>query len=258
MQPLNTSPAVMVAQAAENLKRDLPLFLEQPAHHGRVAIVGGAPSLKDTLPELQRERARGAVIVALNNTHDWLIDRGIVPSLHVMLDARRENADFLRRPRKAVTYLIAAQCHPDVFDALKGHEVITWVADVPGMRELADACGKPVTLIGGGSTVGLKAMMLFYLWGFRAHALFGMDSCYRDDAHHAYPQALNDRERRIECEVHGQRFSCAPWMLAQADDFRHDARNLMAHGVSIKAYGRGLLQTLLTELHQETTHARRA
>lgn len=248
-QPLNTAPEVMVAQAEANLARGLPLFMEVWAHSGRICIVGGGPSLKETLPQLQRERARGAVVMALNGTHDWLIDRGIVPGLHCMLDARPENAAFVQKQQDGVTtYLLAAQCHPDVFNALQGREQIVWVADVPGMRELADRISQPIGLIGGGSTVALKAMALAYLWGFRSISLFGIDSCYRGDVHHAYPQALNDGERRVDVLYAGRRFSCAPWMHAQAEDFEHDARQLIDKGCTLKAYGAGLIPTILSDI----------
>lgn len=249
-QPLNTPAEIMVAQAAHNLNRDLPLFIEQAEHKARICIVGGAPSLKDTLPALRFLKDRGALVCATNNTHDWLIERGLVPDLHVMLDARRGNAAFVRYPRPDVTYMIAAQCHPDVFDALNGMDVITWVADVPGMREMAARIPKPIGLVGGGSTVTLKAMALFYLWGFRSFALFGMDSCYQRDEHHAYPQPMNDAEARIDTLYAGKRFVCAPWMQAQAEDFEHDARELIARGCWLKAYGSGLIQTILHELNR--------
>lgn len=254
-QPLNTAAGIMVAQAERNLARDLPLFIEQPAHPAHVCIVGGGPSLTETLPALRFHRDRGHLIAALNGTHDWLIARGLVPDMHVMLDARAANVEFVRRPHKGVTYLIAAQCHPNVFDALEGQDVLVWVADVPGMRELADRVPKPIGLVGGGSTVGLKAMALFYLWGFRAQSLFGFDSCYRAESHHAYAQPLNDGERRIDALIHGKRFSCAPWMLAQAEDFDADARRLIDKGVTLKAYGSGLIQTLLANIHMEIKHA---
>ena len=246
----------MVAQAKANLARGLPLFIGQEAHKAKLCIVGGAPSLKDTLPSLQFLRGRGALVLALNNTHDWLAERGIVPDLHVMLDARRENAEFVRRPNKGTTYLIAAQCHPDVFDALAGHEVITWVADVPGMRALAESIkDKPLGLVGGGSTVGLKAMALAYLWGFRWLGLFGFDSCYSGLSHHAYPQSLNDMESVVHVLRGGKRFACAPWMHAQAEDFHHDAQALLERGCSIKTYGEGLIPTLLSELQKGRRHA---
>lgn len=240
----------MVAQAEMNLARKLPVFVELERNRGSVCIVGGGPSLADTLPELQKLKKRGAFVVSLNNTHDWLISRGIIPTFHVMLDARAENARFVQRPRPDVGYLIAAQCHPSVFDALKWHEPIVWVADVPGMRPLADRVSVPITLIGGGSTVGLKAMALMYLWGFRNFHLFGMDSCYRDGSHHAYPQDLNDSESRVETTVSGRTFVCAPWMLAQADDFQADAERLMESGCKLKAHGDGLIQTLLNQIKE--------
>lgn len=254
-QPLNTSPDVMVAQAEANLARDLPVFIEQEEHDLRVCIVGGAPSLTETLPALRFHKDRGALVMALNNTHDWLIERGLVPDMHVMLDAREKNAEFVRKPNKRVCYLIAAQCHTAVFDALSGHDLNIWVADVPGMRELAERTPKPIGLVGGGSTVGLKAMALAYLWGFRSMSLFGMDSCYRHGAHHAYPQSLNDAESRIDVLFNGRRFTCAPWMHAQAQDFEHDARGMLARGVTLKAYGSGLIQSMLAELQKEKRNA---
>lgn len=253
-QPLNTPAEVMVEQARKNLARDLPVFIEQPAHDGKVCIVGGAPSLADTLPALRFHMEHGAVLLALNNTHDWLIERGIVPDMHVMLDARDKNAEFVRNPRKGLLYLMAAQCHPDVFEALKGMDTMIWVADVPGMRELAETVEKPLGLVGGGSTVGLKAMALAYLWGFRQMHLFGLDSCYREGKHHAYPQSLNDNETRLDTVFHGRKFVCSPWMVAQAEDFDHDARQLIAQGVSLKAHGQGLLQTILSAINQEQRH----
>lgn len=254
-QPLNTPVEVMLSQARENLKLELPLFLERGAHTRRVLIVGGGPSLRDSMPQLHREASRGAVVMALNNTHDWLFERGIKPGLHVMLDAREENAAFVQRPRNGVTYLIAAQCHPRVLDALAGHQVVLWVADVPGMAAVADEANKPVGLIGGGSTVGMKAMCLAYLWGFRSMSLFGFDGCYQRGEHHAYPQALNDNERRVEATFNGKTFTCAPWMVQQAHDFDHYAKVLTQAGVSLKTYGTGLLPSILENHRKELLHA---
>lgn len=255
MNQLNHPRELMIEQAAHNLRRNLPIFIEQPAHKMHACIVGGAPSLTETLPALRFHASRGHLIFALNGTHDWLVERGLAPNVHVLLDAREKNLEFVRKPRPDVTYFVASQCHPSVFDALSGFDVLMWSAHLPGMQEIADASDKPVILVGGGSTVGLKAMMLAYLWGFRSISMFGMDGCYREDKHHAYAQPMNDGERRFAMASHGQRYTVSEWMRQQAQDFQNDARLLIEQGVTLKAYGSGLLPMLLGEIQKGARHA---
>ena len=169
---LNTSPDVMAKQIEFNLSRkDIEVFIGQEAHTGKALIVGGGPSLVEVLPKIRQMKTRGAVIFALNGTHDWLIERGLVPDFHVMLDARQKNVEFIKTPNKKVTYLIASQCHPDVFDALEGYHVVQWVGWTHDAEEIADRHPDiPLTIVGGGNTVGLKAMCIAHLWGFRKHS----------------------------------------------------------------------------------------
>lgn len=255
---LNTPMQTMIEQATENLARDLPLFVEQSEHGMEAIIVGGGPSLADNLANLRFHKGRGAVVFALNGTHDWLIERGIVPDFHVMLDARPENARFVGRPHRWVTYLMASQCHPSVFDALEGQHVIVWTActDAPENDQALAARfpGKPVMLVGGGATVGLKAMNLAYLWGFRRFSLYGFDSSYRGEANHAYRQDLNDRESRMEVHAAGKDFICAPWMAKQTMEFQGQYRQLTSLGCRINVHGDGLLPHVAAQLKKETAH----
>lgn len=248
-RPLNTPPEVMCAQAEDALARGLPLFVGLEANAGTAMVVGGGPSLADTLQTLRFHRERGGHIFSLNNTHDWLIEHGIFPQFHVMLDARQENAGFVRNPHEGVTYLIAAQCHPDVFNALAGQDVVVWLAEVEGMTEVAQRHkDKPITLVGGGSTVGLKAMALAYLWGYRRIRCFGFDSSYRGNRNHAFPQPLNDGEETIDVLHAGKRFRCARWMARQAEDFQHQAPDLASKGVAIHVHGDGLIPWINQQL----------
>lgn len=252
---LNTPTATMMEQAEINLKRDLPMFVEVGEHNGEALIVGGAPSLANTLPELRMHKQRGGVIFALNGAHDWLIERGIVPDFHVMLDARPENARFVQKPHRGVSYLIAAQCHPSVFDALIEQNVTVWVSclETPEQeRELAgEFPGKPLMMVGGGATVGLKALNLAYLWGFRKIGIYGMDSSYRGEENHAYRQELNDKESRMTIHAAGRDFTCAPWMAKQAQEFQRQYRQLVGLGCRVKAYGDGLLPWIYQQLNKE-------
>lgn len=240
--PTNTPAEILIEQARVNLARDLPQFREIDKAHVKTAIiVGGGPSLADNLPKLQQLRNRGAVIFALNGTHDWLIDRGIVPNFCVMADARPDNVQFVQGPQDDVTYLLASQCHPSAFDALAGYDVIVWTAYVEGIEPVIDACGKPVIALGGGATVGLKTMTIASLWGFRNLHLFGFDSCYRGGANHAYPQPMNDAESVLDVDFSGRKFRCAPWMIQQAQGFEQQAPLLRAAGCRIKVHGEGLI-----------------
>lgn len=255
---LNTAMDTMIAQAIENLGRDLPLFVEQPENSAEAIIIGGGPSLADNLTNIRFHKGRGGVIFALNNTHDWMIERGIVPDFHVMLDARPENARFVANPRRDVTYLIASQCHPSVFDALQGQNVIVWTActDTPenDQRIAAKFPGKPIMMIGGGATVGLKTMNLAYLWGFRRFSMYGMDSSYRGEANHAYRQELNDGESRMPIHAAGRDFICAPWMAKQTMEFQGQYRQLTGLGCRITVHGDGLLPHVAAQLKKESSH----
>jgi len=252
-QNTNTDHLVILAHADANLKRRLPMFIESRAREGRALIVGGGRSLRPLLPTLQSKSSRG-MVWAVNGSHDWLIERGITPTVHVLLDARPSTADFVRRPQKGVFYLVASQCHPSVFDALEDYNVLQWSAYAEGMAEVAgNHPDKPICLIGGGETVGLKAMLLAYLSGFRRIELFGMDSSYTDGRGHAYEQPQNEGEKVEEVTICGKTFKASPWMKRQAFQFVEQRAMLEKLGCRVKAHGKGLLPWLSE--HAMTTEA---
>lgn len=238
---LNVPVAEMLQQAEANLKRDLPTIPPTPAHKLTALLVGGGPSLADTLTNLRWHKERGGMIFALNGTHDWLIERGVIPDFHVILDARQDNVCFVKKPHKGVTYLIAAQCHPDIFEALKDQEVIMWLGFMDGAEALAKRSDKPLVVVGGGNTVGLKAMALVHILGFRTLRLFGFDSSYRNDQNHAYKQSLNDGEETIEILCAGRKFKCAKWMARQAAVFQAQSKDMAEKGSTIHVHGDGLI-----------------
>lgn len=243
IEGMNTPFDTMFAQMRTNLAReDVDMMIGRPAHVGEALIVGGGPSLADTLPKLQFHHKRGGLIFALNGTHDWLISRGIIPDFHVMLDARPDNMHFVAHPHRGVTYLMASQCHPDVFDALKGYEVVQWVGWAPGVEEVVKEFDhRPIGIVGGGNTVGLKTMCMVHMLGFRTQRLFGFDSSYRNGENHAYKQPLNDNEAIMPVMCAGREFVCARWMAKQAEVFAEYLPLLMSMGAKITVYGDGLI-----------------
>lgn len=203
-----------------------------------LCIVGGGPSLKDDLPEL-RERAKTHIIWALNNSYKYLTENGIFPHCHVMLDARPENAEFVP-PSEKILHLYASQCHPDVFARAKG-KVIIWNSYTDGVLALLDEFKLRSAIVGNVTSVGLSAVTLSKMFGFTDIHLFGFDSSYMDDANHAYAQPLNDGEKRIDVVCNDQKFSCAPWMATQVEDFKRCINEWIKEGLQITVHGYGLL-----------------
>lgn len=242
----NVEIETLQRQIAENLKRGLPR-----AKHGTqsktMLLVAGGPSLKGQLQELRKHKRNGH-IWAMNHAHDWLLGRGIKPDFMLMLDAREDNVKFVQNPQKDVYYYVASQCHPNVFEALKGYNVTTWNAYQPELQETlieSHEEGEQVWMLGGGGTVGLKALYLGYGLGYKKFRLYGYDSCYQGDQHHAYKQSLNDGERTLTVWAGDEKFTCAPWMLKQAQDYQTQAQHLIIQeGCEIKVYGKGLIPTI--------------
>jgi len=152
-----------------------------------MVIVGGGPSLR-TVKALEPGR-----IVALNGVHDYLLAKGVKPWGMVICDPREDNARFVRNPQPGVLYFIASQCHPAVFDALEGFDVVLWnngTLDAITPPVLNEIYGRSTTIVGGGTTVGMRALELGWVMGFRSFHLYGMDSCLSGDVHHAYEQSV--------------------------------------------------------------------
>lgn len=254
MQRLNTPIEQMLTNADTNLARNLPMFLPRDwADSHEVCIVGGGPSLAATLPSLRMRYQRGAKIWALNGAHDWLMDHAIMPDAMVLLDARPESAQFVARASRIPTYLIAAQCDPAVFEAIGKRRVSMWVGYAPGIDTVAAKhADKPIVIVGGGNTVGLKALNMAVLCKFRTVHLYGFDSSYTI-THHAYPQPLNDDDQTIEVDCYGRKFQCAGWMVRQGEDFQNDYLNATTAGVAVKVHGDGLIPHLAKTM-KEGTH----
>lgn len=247
---MNNDLGTMLAQVRENMRLRLPwiaLPQDAPALDQPAVIVGGGPSLAKTLPYIAMARQMGgARIFALNGAHDYLIERGIVPDDMVLLDSREENIGFVQRPRQAVRYLINVVCHPGVFAALRGYNVHGWACDMDGMQDIMRGVeDRPITLVGGGATVGLKTMIIAYLLGHRKIEFHGFDSCYAGDENHAYPQPMNAGESRMDVVVAGRSFVCAPWMAKQAVEFQQWARTLASKGCTFAVYGDGLIAHIM-------------
>lgn len=232
----NTSRAQVERNILAACERPLPWLEFAQPHTRQAVIVGGGPSLDVTLPEIIFRRGLGQTIIACNGAAKWLNQRGIVPDVQVIIDARPENARFIVEAQ-AHHYWLASQCDPAVFGAAGNNATLVHM-NTEGVAELLG--DQPANLISSGTTVGLAAMAIAYVRGYRYLHLHGMDSSHTD-AHHAYEQRQNDDDTAIDVSVEGQRFKAAPWMVRQVQDFQTLAAALADDGVVITVAGSGLL-----------------
>lgn len=174
----NVEDAGVVENCRINDARKLPRFAMAPEHDGTVCIVGGGPSVAEHVEELKARERNGHAIWALNGSHDWLIAKGIPPAAAWLVDSLPQNAGFYRYPLVSTRYYIAARCDPAVFEALDGYDVTLWWD-----QSCQEFCPKDAVIIGGGTTVGMKALCGAYALGYRRMHLYGFDSSYADGHH---------------------------------------------------------------------------
>ena len=247
----NTSDEVVLENIRASIRRGHPVLHRQPLNGDRICLVGSGPSLNDTLDELVALHHAGAKIVALNGSYQWLLQHHLRPSMLIMLDARPENARFVDPPVPQCRYAIASQCHPRVWDALDGREnVWIWHAMTETGAEkpiLDDYYLGRWEGVGGGTTVATRALSLLRLLGYLRYDLFGIDSCWFGNEHHAFPQIENAADKQYAIEVapvddpaRVRIFRCAPWHLKQFEDVLQWVR-VNGQLVALAVHGDGLI-----------------
>lgn len=270
---VNTSEVDRLANVRVNVLRDLEWFTGFGDEGKAVAIICGAPSMKDSLPEIRAQQRRGTRIVSVNAAWRFLVANGITPDVNIMLDARPQMAEMTQGAPASMRWLLAAQCDPSVFDALAGREVVLWHNGYDDNSKLKDVLApwwdgpneRCCILVPGGSTVGLRALWLATFSGFRTIHMYGIDGSYADDgSHHAYAQGLNEGEATIPVTRGEKTYRCSLWMARQASEFVQTWRDLQdfcdpATGkpdpVTLHVHGRGLIPDIARDLRDEARAA---
>lgn len=248
---MNTDDTTVCAHIAHSIRLQHPQAWPQEVKADRVVLVGGGPSLAETLPELLELYYQGALVVTMNGSYHWCLERHIRPSAQIVLDARATNARFVTPAVPRCRYLIASQCHPDVWAAAATHpEVVIWhsVAEKGARADLLDTYYLKRWLpVPGGATVATRAIALLRSLGYLRFDLFGVDSCWMGPVHHAFAQPENDADRRLLFRVTppgradlARDFVCAPWHVKQLEDFLQFIR-VSGHTFMLNVHGDGLI-----------------
>lgn len=232
------------ANIRTNIRRPLPQLERHVPNKYKVALLCSGPSLSNAVIP------RGYKIATVNGTHDWALDRGLKPSVFMMLDARPHNVRFVQRPIETCRYVLHSQVDPSVFDALDGYDVrIFHGAAAPEKKILDKYYMKRWLQVPGGGTVGTRAIGVLYTLGIRKILIFGMDGCLKRGVHHAFPQKENDFDAIRTIRVGRRRFQTHMWMISQADDLMQMIPHL-PDDLELGFEGDGLITHLVKETYR--------
>lgn len=250
---LNTPEKTIIKQVKQNIRRGLPQVQPHQPNHMPALLVCGGPSLESTEKELVEAHWLGGKIVTVNGAYNWCIDHNLKPSAQIILDAREFNARFVERDVPGCKYFLASQCHPKVFEACRGREVLIWHACSNGEKELnllKEYYFDRVYAVDGGTTAGVRAISLLRMLGFTRMEIFGFDSCFLNGKHHSFDQPEN-MENGISVWLRpdgrddkAKQFICAPWHMKQAEDFQELIRK-RGDLFELNVHGDGLIAEIL-------------
>ena len=232
--------------------RHLP---ELTPHDGNCVIVGAGPSLEQQVDTI-RQLAKGGktFLLAVNAVHQWLIDRDIIPSAHVVFEPDIEDLSLSlgRKPHPDVVYYIASHCPPHVFKSLANYQRVLWHAYCPaqGYQNAIARYFKDEFMVAGGYCTFFRSLTIAIVLGFRDFDLFGIDSSFEDSSHLDGYKMANIEPKR---EVYGtnpytgelRKFTTQGGLAYQAVEFLKFCEINQA-GLKLRVHG----DTLLRYLHE--------
>lgn len=235
-------------------KKRIKLFAPSPVNDAEIAIIGSGPSVRTQLGKIKKLAKSGVRTIACKGAHDWMLKNKLTPWAGLLVDPQEHMRDenFLIRPG-GIIYFIATQAHPAMFDALlDGYKDLPGDQSVVGfhlaMKSHMDLLRGHVQVVGG-STSGLRAMVLAHMMGFRKMHLFGFDSCLAGGSKGNHLRKITGQEWGTSKEhqvlplwIEGREFRADPAMASQANEFQEQVKFM--EGAKILAHGDGMIQYL--------------
>jgi hypothetical protein len=175
---------------------NLPVVTLADLPRGSLAVIGGAPSIRQHVDELQSFPGERWII---GTAFGWCRDHDI-DGTYFCIDPLPEMAKTARGARHA---LLSNCCHPDLFDAL-----------------LEDGCHIETFEIGGhsvptGSTTATAAPYLGLMRGHDKIYFYGCDSCYTETTH-AYQNL--EEPLLLQIKLGDGEYLSSPQMILQAEE----------------------------------------
>ncbi len=243
---INTAQEQVMKNMRTNAKTAYQVVRPHKIQNTEIMLICGGPSLNDYTDEIIKLRAQGMPMITTNGTYNWAIENGMTPSMQLIIDARKFNKRFVRPIVDDCKYFLASQCDPETFEGLPLDRTYLWHATAgKDIHELLDELYEIWFPCPGGSTVTLRGLCLLRMLGFHKIHVYGFDSCYREDEHHAYSQPENNYESKpIPISVGGQVFWCDAWMFSQAKEFMEQV-GIFGDEIDLNVKGDGLIAHII-------------
>lgn len=236
----NTKRSRIDDNVRTNSARPVTWLTLEAAHQRDAVLVGGGASAAAHVEDIRQRQRDGAFVFAMNGASRWLREQGVIPNAQVMVDARPDSIPLLDR---GVRHILASQVDPALFDM--ANEPVMFHIAMDGIWELfPQDHPASVPLLGGGASVGMTAMCVAHVMGYRTLHCYGYDSSHAGRASHAYPQPMNDVIPTVDTEWAGQVYTSSVAMKAQAEWFMLLARQLRDQGTAVHVHGQGLLPAM--------------
>ena len=166
-----------------NMKRDIIRFMKLPgllcARNEPLAICGGGPSLNEHAEKIKCFKH----VMTCGSAHDHVVSLGITPTFAIAVDAKEDAVEYFTNPQPVTSYLLASQCHPNMYERLKDHKIAMW--HFRGQSD-DDTIFNGEPQISWGCMVGVISIQLSLFLGFQELHFFGFDCSYVEDRHHSY------------------------------------------------------------------------
>lgn len=233
-------------QMAHAIAQGFPRLAAVPIQEGRsLSIACYGPSLEETWRDLTRP------ILSMSGATRFLADRGVVVDYHVDMDPRPYKAKHLEPPVDGVHYLMASVCPPETWEILKGQRVTLWHTfsgrseDGQDTYDWVARNDRPGELVvHGGSTIGLTAVHIGGLLGYRHFEIHGMDGSFAGDERHAGVHFGNKQNDGTIWKAEGVTYRTSKIMANAVAETINTAKNFPIFSVF---HGSGLTQALIRE-----------
>jgi len=227
-------------------QRGYPRLEQVPITEDRVLTVACyGPSLAETYQEMRHP------ILSMSGATRFLADHGIIPDFHADMDPRAYKAKHLNPPIDGVRYLMASVCPPQTWETLKDHPITLWHtysgADSKGIDTYTWVAEHDPNqlVVHGGSTIGLTALHIGGVLGYRHFEIHGMDGNRREDGiRHAGPHYGKPQNDPITWNAEGRRYHTSQIMANAVAETINTVKRFPMFCVF---HGDGLTQALIRE-----------